>query len=282
MKENFQTTRLPRQRGFTLIELLVVIAIIAILAAILFPVFAQAREKARATSCISNMREIGTAVRMYVDDNDSTWPIFQAYNTLDYSGNPAPPWTVNHLGVETEVAPDIKSHAIFQCPDDSGSPALDVTTTVPNHTSYYAGYGSSYRFDQSCFSQIADPNGSREDDAPLTEYNPDGTTYPLTASKLVHDSDYVSTSDTRIMRDEEMPWFSPQNDPTGGKYGYYYPPSSGYPSYYRAWHPMGGSFVFADGHAKFVVSEIVFDSMPTTPSGKCYNDGLYVGYYGAD
>jgi prepilin-type N-terminal cleavage/methylation domain-containing protein len=58
------------RRGFTLIELLVVIAIIAILAAILFPVFAQAREKARQTACLSNMKQMGNALMMYVQDND--------------------------------------------------------------------------------------------------------------------------------------------------------------------------------------------------------------------
>ena len=60
--------------GFTLIELLVVIAIIAILAAILFPVFAQAREKARSISCLSNMKQIGTAAMMYVQDYDERFP----------------------------------------------------------------------------------------------------------------------------------------------------------------------------------------------------------------
>ena len=61
-------------KGFTLIELLVVIAIIAILAAILFPVFAQAREKARQTSCLSNMKQIGTAIQLYTDDFDECYP----------------------------------------------------------------------------------------------------------------------------------------------------------------------------------------------------------------
>ncbi len=66
-----------RRRGFTLIELLVVIAIIAILAAILFPVFAKAREKARATSCLSNMKQLTLAVLMYVSDSDSQFPLGQ-------------------------------------------------------------------------------------------------------------------------------------------------------------------------------------------------------------
>src|SRR5215470_16151965 len=63
-----------RWAGFTLIELLVVIAIIAILAAILFPVFAQARDKARAAGCLSNTKQIGTAVNMYIQDYDETFP----------------------------------------------------------------------------------------------------------------------------------------------------------------------------------------------------------------
>src|SRR5881296_1860227 len=66
--------RSVKQRAFTLIELLVVIAIISILAAILFPVFAQARDKARQSACISNMKQIGTGIMMYAQDYDETLP----------------------------------------------------------------------------------------------------------------------------------------------------------------------------------------------------------------
>jgi prepilin-type N-terminal cleavage/methylation domain-containing protein len=82
---------LKSRRGFTLIELLVVIAIIAILAAILFPVFARAREQARKTSCISNMKQIGLAALMYAQDYDETFTDSrQATTALDGSGGDCP------------------------------------------------------------------------------------------------------------------------------------------------------------------------------------------------
>jgi prepilin-type N-terminal cleavage/methylation domain-containing protein len=81
-------------RGFTLIELLVVIAIIAILAAILFPVFAQARAKARQTTALSNMKQIGHAVLMYVQDYDETYPM-----TMESIGGGIP-ITIGHWAVQ--------------------------------------------------------------------------------------------------------------------------------------------------------------------------------------
>jgi prepilin-type N-terminal cleavage/methylation domain-containing protein/prepilin-type processing-associated H-X9-DG protein len=95
-----------RRRAFTLIELLVVIAIIAILAAILFPVFAQAREAARKTSCLSNTKQFGTAVMMYVQDYDETYS-----PNLYLLGNVAVTFYEMH-------APYIKNTQILQCPSN--------------------------------------------------------------------------------------------------------------------------------------------------------------------
>ncbi len=94
------------RRGFTLIELLVVIAIIAILAAILFPVFARAREKARQTSCLSNMKQLGLAALMYAQDYDQR---FHIYRVGSYAGSAADMW-YNHIQAY------IKNEQIMKCP----------------------------------------------------------------------------------------------------------------------------------------------------------------------
>lgn len=104
-------------RGFTLIELLVVIAIIAILAAILFPVFSRARENARRASCQSNMKQLGLGFVQYMQDYDSTYPRWKyAYN----SGTTLATWDVVLL-------PYTKSVQLLTCPSDSFSPEVTVS-----------------------------------------------------------------------------------------------------------------------------------------------------------
>jgi prepilin-type N-terminal cleavage/methylation domain-containing protein/prepilin-type processing-associated H-X9-DG protein len=97
---------MEKARGFTLIELLVVIAIIAILSAILFPVFARAREAARKTACTSNLRQLGLAAHMYAQDYDELMPCdYYACNSS---------WT--HARLVGQVRPYIKNMEIFYCP----------------------------------------------------------------------------------------------------------------------------------------------------------------------
>jgi len=114
-----------RRNGFTLIELLVVIAIIAILAAILFPVFAQAREKARQTSCLSNCKQIGLGITMYINDFNETFPrmddcistpIPWKPDATGCDGNPGFGRRVNHFKWQYWVWLYIKNIDIFFCP----------------------------------------------------------------------------------------------------------------------------------------------------------------------
>jgi len=112
-----------KRRGFTLIELLVVIAIIAILAAVLFPVFAKVREKARQTSCLSNEKQIGLAITQYVQDNDELYCFNNGPGSTDW---------------RTFISPYIKSVDVWACP----------TNTSNNVTNYdgdgiWQSYGAS-------------------------------------------------------------------------------------------------------------------------------------------
>ena len=114
------------RRGFTLIELLVVIAIIAILAAILFPVFSQAREKARQTACLSNLRQLGLGFAMYTQDYDECLPDRRELKTaLGYRpwGSAWPASDPRGGWVATVLEPYLKNRAILSCPSVAGKMA---------------------------------------------------------------------------------------------------------------------------------------------------------------
>jgi prepilin-type N-terminal cleavage/methylation domain-containing protein/prepilin-type processing-associated H-X9-DG protein len=125
-----------QKRGFTLIELLVVIAIIAILAAILFPVFQKVRENARRASCESNMKQLGLAIIQYTQDTDEQMPSGRFIPGIDNTTNNTP----NGAGWAGQVYTYVKSTGVFKCPDDS--------TGVGATTNGYTAQPVSYAFNE--------------------------------------------------------------------------------------------------------------------------------------
>lgn len=209
-----------RRRGFTLIELLVVIAIIAILAAILFPVFAKAREAARKTQCINNLRQIGTAVQMYSQDYDESLPSGVFANApAGIWGTPA--WNAYGWSyVFTLLDPYTKNNGIYGCPSASGTmvgPAGSQIKVSYGYNEYIYNVGSGY-------SKEATLAGNRHGVASIA---------------VIADSRYAGIF----------------NDWDSGNTG-----NALYPTNFLARIALangttprheGSNFVFADGHAKF-------------------------------
>lgn len=122
-----------KPRGFTLIELLVVIAIIALLAAILFPVFGRARENAKRTTCLSNMRQITLAVAQYSQDYDDHLPIVGSYTN---PGTLVTPWF-------HRLVPYTKSSQVFRCPSDTSPVANRYQNAIPAAEQFPTSYAVS-------------------------------------------------------------------------------------------------------------------------------------------
>ena len=159
------SSRFRNRRGFTLIELLVVIAIIAILAAILFPVFARARENARRASCQSNLKQIGLGLLQYTQDYDEKMIL---HNPQDPAGEPDRRWV-------DIIQPYVKSYQMFDCPSNAGAKATPNTGI-----SSYGGNVTNYLNDQAVQGQVPTPSFSIPDrgiSVSLSQLGSAATTY---------------------------------------------------------------------------------------------------------
>ncbi|HJN16713.1 MAG TPA: type II secretion system protein [Armatimonadota bacterium] len=142
--------RKTTREGFTLIELLVVIAIIAILAGMIFPVFSRARAKARATKCLSNLKQLGLSFEMYASDYDELYPM--AKDAADeevpeqWAGSPTwQGWLPYLPRLEDAMDPYVRNRDLWACPDDHGFTELeDAPFPLDARPSCFKKFGGSY------------------------------------------------------------------------------------------------------------------------------------------
>lgn len=231
--------------GFTLIELLVVIAIIAILAAILFPVFAQAREKARATSCLSNEKQLGLAFMQYVQDNDETYPTNGGSQTGVSLG----------MGWAGQIYPYVKSTGAFLCPDDPTTSHVEGAVTA-----YPVSYAASLvilRSDPTVFNWDAHPGPKL-----AAEIAPAKTVLLSECAQIYADITETGEQNFGIHsavtsgQNAIYPFFpfTPGGVETTGCMGGQQPecaPANVMQNIAR--HQAGSNYVMADGHAKFLL-----------------------------
>jgi len=224
-----------KRSGFTLIELLVVIAIIAILAAILFPVFARAREQARKISCISNLKQIALGELMYVQDYDERFtgwnpnPAQNAWNLPNGSG-----WWMN------QVYPYIKNYQVYACPDDTRPDGANngwgyavIPNTTP--TQYYV---SSYGISE----YLANVNNAFQKQASIPTVS-QTVMFTDAEGPLINDWDNCNGPAT-YPNGFTRTWFA-----NWDQWSPYYPYDT-YKDYAR--HSQGSDIAFVDGHVKYM------------------------------
>ena len=282
---NNRTQSSSQQKGFTLIELLVVIAIIAILAAILFPVFAQAREKARQTSCLSNTKQIGLAFEQYVQDYDETYPFTEECKTC-FGGLRTGEW-------QNVTQPYMKNTQILRCPSDKMNFPADNAT--PATISYKDGV-SSYLYNMNIGTNVdlinsaTKPIPAKSKAALVAPTSlvlvaeghraPDSTTIPASLG-----TDYAGRTGTLwLMRYTTSGSASTDGHVvsfvSAGAHDYGLPRHSGNSS---------SNFLFADGHSKATnITGTTADAQAGSLEGSlCYNYAMrpdhnqQIGWYGA-
>jgi len=147
---------MDKKKGFTLIELLVVIAIIAILAAILFPVFTRAKLVAKRSSCAANLKQIGCCIRMYMDDNDCRFPT-RLVDGSDTSANGSSPnnayWWPTATW-RTLLEPYVKSNMVFSCPGRIAASNATIVNNVPDARKFRWGH---YAMNPNCWDLVNAP-----------------------------------------------------------------------------------------------------------------------------
>jgi len=223
------------RRAFTLIELLVVIAIIAILAAILFPVFARAREKARQTSCLSNLKQLGLGAMMYAQDYDER--IASDYFDGGEAGDPNERWFLR-------VYPYVKNLQLYECPSYGQDPLAYGSKAWPIPPLFY-GVSVDYGI-----SAAIDPNAW-------------GSGAGIKLAQLTHPAETVYFGDAVhefTNGPNQYGWANTCGAQPGNAYTGCHPENA---TEANKRHNGGSNLAFADGHAKWANAMTIVGSWPT-------------------
>ena len=253
-----------RKYGFTLIELLVVIAIIAILAAILFPVFAKAREKARQASCSSNLKQLGLSLIQYEQDYDEMLP---SSNYISGSGCP-----VTSTGWAGQIYPYVKSTGIFVCPDD-GTQATSAQVTAGYTPISYAmnvsfDVGTCYTAVGTYYTSVME-NVSKDTSPSQTVllFEVSGTVSQVTSSVETSSpeaSGYVGKLNAGVTVQGSGP--APRQYQTGYMAGQSGAAGDGNYASPLGWHTDGANWLLLDDHVKWCQGSKVSDGYAASKS----------------
>ncbi len=245
----------PKQGAFTLIELLVVIAIIAILAAILFPVFAKAREKARQTTCLSNMKQLGLGFLQYQQDNDELYPIGAKATTNNGPFSTGSGWA----GM---IYPYVKSTGVYTCPDDTntaGKGTFNGQTVALTPVSYgfnfwLGGFPVINIGHPSLIILMAEVTGSAYGTQPAAQVN---VTDPLEGGSTTHSATFEGNNvgTVNMSGDFECCGAQPYREVLGPLYDNQALDAQ----HLEGRHSGAANYAFVDGHAKWVIGGQVRD-----------------------